>query len=355
MARASGYFKTDYAAEQVLLETRLQRLSLAVFAVFLAAYPFAATPFALDLANQVLLAAIGAVSLMLLTGCAGQISLGHAGLLAAGAFTTGILFKEAAAPFWITLPASALVGAVLGLVFGLPSLRLKGLYLAVSTLALHFIVVFIGGEYETRRGFSTGVVIDSPSLGPFVLSDPRAWYFVLLAVDVAVVLFSLNLLRARTGRAWGAIRDREVVAEAVGIPVHWYKLSAFVISSAITAVAGSLFAYYRGFVSVEAFSLFLTIQYVAMVIIGGLGSILGAHLGALLVVLLPYGVEMAMAALPTPGRLSSYVFALNYAAFGLIMILFLDFAPQGLVGIWRRLRDYFLLWPFRHTALGRGG
>jgi len=354
MAQASGYFKTSYRADIVLVETRFQRLSLLALAVVLVAIPFVLTPFLLDLANEVLLAAIGAVALMLLTGFAGQISLGHAGLLAAGAFTTGILFKEIDAPFWVTLPASALVGALLGIIFGLPSLRLKGLYLAISTLALHFIVIFVGGEYETNRGYSTGIVIDPPRIGSFELLDPRAWYFVFLAVNCAVVLFSLNLLRARTGRAWAAIRDREVVAEALGIAVHWHKLSAFVISSTITTVAGCLFAYYRGFVSVEAFSLFLTIQYVAMVIIGGLGSILGALLGALFVVLFPYAIEFVVGILPSLERFSSYIFAVNYAAFGLVMILFLVFEPLGLVGIWRRIRDYFLLWPFRHRPLGGG-
>ena len=118
---------------------------------------------------------------MLLTGYAGQVSLGHAGLLAAGAFTVGILFKEVQAPFWITLPAAALVGALLGVVFGLPSLRLRGLYLAVSTLALHFLVVYLGGEYEAKRGFSTGIVIDPPTIGGMAITDGRAWYFILLA------------------------------------------------------------------------------------------------------------------------------------------------------------------------------
>src|SRR5262245_36080141 len=139
---------------------------------------------------------------MLLTGHAGQISLGHAGLIAAGAFTAGILFREANAPFWITLPASALVGALLGIVFGLPSLRLRGLYLAVSTLALHFVVVYLGGEYETKRGFSTGIVIDPPRLGSLSLTDGRAWYFVLLADDADTLLVCLHLKRSRTGRAW---------------------------------------------------------------------------------------------------------------------------------------------------------
>ena len=119
------------------------------------------------------LAAIGALSLMLLTGYAGQISLGHAGLLAAGAFTAGILFREINAPFWVTLPAAAAVGALLGIVFGLPSLRLRGLYLAVSTLALHFVVVYLGGEYESNRGFSTGIMIDPPTIGGYSISNGR--------------------------------------------------------------------------------------------------------------------------------------------------------------------------------------
>ena len=351
--RASGYFRTDYSQDFRLVDTRTQRASVAAFLLAALVLPFVASSFVLDLANQVLLAAIGAVALMLLTGYAGQISLGHAGLLAAGAFTTGILFKEVGAPIWVTLPASAAVGAALGLIFGLPSLRLRGLYLAVSTLALHFIVIYFGGEYETKRGFSTGVVIDPPVLFGWTLADARAWYFVLFAAAAATILLSLNLLRARTGRAWRAIHGREAVAGALGISVHRAKLGAFVWSSTLTAMAGCLFAYYRGFVSAEAFSLFLTIQYVAMIIIGGIGSILGAVLGAVFVVLFPYAIEAAMNATPLGERLSSYVFAVNYAAFGLVMILFLVFEPQGLVGIWRRAQDWVLLWPFRQRPLGK--
>ena len=206
--RSSGYFRTSYERDLALIDTRTQKAWLALFVVALLMYPFLAGAFLLDLANQVLLVSIGAVALMLLTGYAGQISLGHAGLLAAGAFTTGILFKEISAPFWVTLPASAAVGAAIGLLFGLPSLRLRGLYLAVSTLALHFMVIHAGQEYETRRGYSTGVVIDPPSIAGWILQDPRDWYFVLLAASLATVLFSLNLLRSKTGRAWRAIHGR---------------------------------------------------------------------------------------------------------------------------------------------------
>jgi branched-chain amino acid transport system permease protein len=161
---------------------------------------------------------------------------------------------------------------------------------------------------------------------------------------------SLNLLRARTGRAWRAIRAHETVAEALGIGIAGYKVLAFVISSAITAVAGALFAYYRGFVSVEAFSLYLTIQYLTMVIVGGMGSLLGALVGAAFVTIFPYVIEAGLLALPGAQRYADLLFAVNYAAFGLVMIGFLIFEPLGLVGIWHRIQSYFLLWPFKHRS-----
>lgn len=346
--RASGYFRTDHAQDLALIQTRTERVALAALLVALVAFPFLASPFLLDLAAQVLLASVGALALMLLTGYAGQVSLGHAGLLAAGAFTVGILFKEVQAPFWITLPSSALVGALLGVVFGLPSLRLRGLYLAVSTLALHFLVVYVGAEYETKRGFSTGIVVDPPTIVGKAITDGRAWYFIMLAAAAGTLLLCLNLLRSKTGRAWAAIRAKETVAEALGIGVAAHKLLAFVVSSAVTAVAGALFAYYRGFVSVEAFSLFLSIQYVAMIIVGGMGSLLGAVLGAIFVTLFPYVIEATLRALPGAQSYAGMLFAVNYAAFGAVMILFLVFEPLGLVGIWRRVQTYFLLWPFKH-------
>jgi len=349
--RASGYFRTGYGQDLALLQTRAERISLAIFLLILAGFPFVASPFALDLACQVFLASVGALSLMLLTGYAGQISLGHAGLIAAGAFTTGIFAREIHAPFWITLSASAVTGIVLGFVFGLPSLRLRGLYLAVSTLALHFVVIYLGGEYETKRGFSTGILVEPPSLGGFRLSGGRFWYFVLLAAAALSLLICINLLRSRSGRAFRAVHARETVAEALGISIAGTKLLAFVISSAMTSVAGCLFAYYRGFVSVEAFDLFLSIQYVAMIIIGGMGSLLGALLGAAFVTLFPYAIEALLHLLPNADKLAGDIFAVNYASFGVVMILFLIFEPLGLVGIWHRLQNYFLLWPFKYRPL----
>lgn len=349
--RASGYFRTGYGQDLALVQTRAERASLVVFLLILAGFLFVASSFALDLACQVFLASVGALSLMLLTGYAGQISLGHAGLIAAGAFTTGILAREIYAPFWITLPASAVTGIVLGFVFGLPSLRLRGLYLAVSTLALHFVVIYLGGEYETKRGFSTGIIVEPPSLAGFKLSGGRVWYFVLLAAAAVSLLICINLLRSRSGRAFRAVHARETVAEALGINIARYKLLAFVISSSMTSVAGCLFAYYRGFVSIEAFDLFLSIQYVAMIIIGGMGTLLGALLGAAFVTLFPYAIEALLHLLPNVDKLAGDIFAVNYASFGVVMMLFLIFEPLGLVGIWHRLQNYFLLWPFKYRPL----
>lgn len=348
--RASGYFRTSYLQDQALLQTRAEKICALVAVAALFALPLVATPFQLDLACQAFLASVGALALMLLTGFAGQVSLGHAGLIAAGAFTAGVLHREIDAPIWVTLPAAGLVGALLGLVFGLPSLRLRGLYLAISTLALHFVVIYLGGEYETKRGFSTGIVIDPPKIGGFAISGPRVWYFVLLAAAALTLFVSLNLLRSRTGRAWRAVRTRETVAAAFAIDVQRAKLSAFVVSSAITAISGALFGYWRGFVSVEAFSLFLSIQYVAMMIIGGMGSLLGAILGAIFVTLFPYGIEGAMYSLV--GRTSSSViFPINHMTFGVVMVLFLVFEPLGLVGIYRRIQTWLLLWPFKQKPL----
>ncbi len=331
--------RSPYARELVLFGTRSARVRLAFAVVVLVTLPFVASPFQLDLANQVLLACIGALALMLLTGFAGLISLGTAGLLAAGAYAVGVLVRETGAPFWLTLPAAGVLGACLGLIFGLPSLRLRGLYLAISTLGLHFVVIYLGGEYEARSTLSTGIMIDSPSIGGWTLSSGRAWYFVLLAFAAFALLISVNLQRTRTGRAWRALRERDVVAEALGINVPRFKLMAFVVSATMTAIAGALFAYFRNFVSIDAFSLYLTVQYVAMIIIGGMGSIPGALLGAGFVILFPYAIEAIAGYLPA--RFGNMVFALDYAAFGVVMILFLLLEPAGLIGIWHRMKNAF--------------
>lgn len=351
MALGGGYFKTTYESDLALVDTRLRRVALAALVVALLLLPRFGSSFVLDLAAQTALAAVGALALNLLTGLAGQISLGHAGFLATGAFTTAALVESGWRSPLVTLPAAALVGALLGVIVGIPSLRLKGLYLALGTLAMHHVVLYGAGELQTRWGVNTGYTIPPPRLGALVLKGTVPWYYALVAVAAAALVLAVNLQRSRAGRAWMAIRDREIAAESVGIDVARYKILAFVWSSAATSVAGALFAYYRGFVSVEAFSFFLAIEYVAMIIIGGLGSALGAVLGAGFVTLLPHGIDAAVGAVRLPGGVEYYLFPAKFGAFGLLMALFLIFEPQGLVGIWRRVRNWVFLWPFRHRPL----
>ena len=285
--RTSGYFRTDYAQDFSLLGTRRERLILAVFVLAVLAFPLIASPFQLDLACQVFLASIGALSLMLLTGFAGQISLGHAGLMAAGAFTVGILFRETNAPFWITLPAAAVVGALLGVIFGLPSLRLRGLYLAVSTLALHFIVIYLFLRYQLTQFGPAGISFETATLFGFDITTDKRWYFVLLVVAAVFIVITRNLLKMREGRAFIAIRDHEVAAAATGVNPSIVKLKAFAVSSFMVSVAGVLYGYNLGTATSESYTLAFTIDFYAMVIIGGMGSLLGAVLGAIVWQLLP--------------------------------------------------------------------
>jgi branched-chain amino acid transport system permease protein len=325
-------------------------LGLAALGLGLLALPRFASAVAIELVSQTALAAIAALALHLLTGMAGQVSLGHAGFLAVGAFTVGVLSESLRAPAIVTLPAAALAGALVGLAVGIPSLRLKGLYLALGTLAMHYLVLYAGGEYQARWGFNTGISVPPLGVGAFRLRGGIAWYYTLVALAAASTFLCVNLTRSRVGRAWVAVRDRELAAASLGIPVARYKLLAFVASSVMTALAGALWAYQRSFVSIEAFGFTVTLEYIAMVIIGGLGSVLGALIGTAFVTLLPYGIDWAVAALGR-GAAEYYLFPLKFGAFGVLMALFLIFEPEGLVGIWRRARNWVLLWPLRQRPL----
>jgi len=245
VAYGSGYFKTTYEADMALVDTRLRRLALAALIALLAVLPRLASPFVLELVTQTALAAVGALALNMLTGLAGQISLGHAGFLCAGAFTVGILTESVKAPPLVALPAAAMVGALLGILVGVPSLRLKGLYLALGTLAMHFVVLYVASEYQARWGFNTGVSVPAPVIAGIRVRTGVQWYYVLVAFAMLTTFLSVNLGRSRVGRAWMAIHDREIAAASLGIAVARYKLLAFVASSVLTALAGALWAYYR--------------------------------------------------------------------------------------------------------------
>jgi branched-chain amino acid transport system permease protein len=336
-----------------ILNTPSRRLGCVLGLLVALALPGVLSPFWLHLCNQVALAIVGAVALNLLTGACGQVSLGHAAFLAVGAFTAAIMVQHLGAPFLFVLAGAAAVGATLGLLVGLPSLRFRGLYIAISTLAMHYAILYGLRTYQANLGGSAtaGMHVASPSLGPVALSNDRAWYYFLLVVVLATIAAAVNLLRTQPGRAWKALRDRDIAAEALGIHVAYYKLLAFMITSAMTTLAGALLAYFSNVVTSDEFGLELAISYLAMIIVGGLGSVLGAALGATFITLLPHAIDKVFAVLPRPAFIGTQIFSLQFAVLGLVILLFLLVEPKGLVELWRRTRVYFDLWPFRYKPL----
>lgn len=353
MSSISRNLRTDYLQANEVLHRPYQQV-LIVFVVIVAALiPAVSSNFFVHLLNLSFLAAIGALGLMLLTGFCGQISLGHAAFLAIGGFTTVILIVHVGAPFILVVPASALSGALLGFIVGLPSLRFRGVYLAISTLAMHYAIIFLATFYQTKFGqaATAGIPIPDPMIGPFTLSGDREWYYLLLVLLALLTAGCVNLVRTRPGRAWMAIRDRDIAAEALGVNLARYKLLAFVVSSSLASMSGSLLAYYSNVVTVEKYTLDLAVIYVAMVIVGGMGSILGALLGALFITLLPFGIDAVFDFLPREWRFGSTLFGVQVGAVGVCIIVFLLFEPKGLAEIWRRAETYFDRWPFRYRPL----
>ena len=342
--------RRSYAQDMALLDSSFVRAWAFAGAALFLLLPLLLSNFWTGVANQTLIAIVGALALNLLMGTTGQISLGHAGFIAAGAFTAAGLVTHLNAPFFVVLAAAACVGAVLGVVVGLPALRLKGLYLAVSTLAAHFVIVVSLAQYQSAISYGAGFTVPSPALAGITIASERSWYYVLLPIATLVMLININWLRSAFGRAFMAICHRDITAELLGINAARYKLLAFGASTALTCFSGALWAYHTGFVSVEAFDIPMLIQYLAMVIIGGLGSVLGAILGAALVIVMPHLITSVAQALPATQALGGNLFELQIGLFGLVMLLFLLLEPRGLAGLWARVRVYFELWPFRHRS-----
>lgn len=353
MARVGTNLRTSYLESNEVLRRPYQKILVALILIAALALPSASSKYFVHLMNLCYLAGIGALGLAILTGYCGQISLGHAAFLAIGAYTTVILTLHAGAPFVLVLPAAAVAGAAVGFIVGLPSLRFRGVYLAISTLAMHYAIIFLATTYQSNftRSASAGVPIPDAAIGPFVLRGEMSWYYFLLILLALATLACVNLARTRPGRAWMAIRDRDIAAEALGVNLARYKLLAFMTSSTLASLSGSLMAYYSNVVTVEAFTLDLAVIYIAMIIVGGMGSAMGALMGAVFITLLPYGIDEIFDYLPRAWRFGSTVFGVKVGAVGLCIILFLLFEPKGLAEIWRRVETYFERWPFRYRPL----
>jgi branched-chain amino acid transport system permease protein len=351
----SPYLLVSYAQTNRILPEPYQRavVGLLVAAAFL--LPAVTGDYFLHLMNLCLIAVIGAIGLNLLTGYCGQLSLGQASFMAIGAFSTAVLVQRYGMPFFVAVPASCCAGAVVGFVVGLPALRFRGIYLAITTLAMHYAIIYVLTNYQAIVGpsASAGITVPPPSIGGLQLTSERGWYYVLLIAAAVVLMFGLNLARSYIGRAWIAIRDRDIAAEATGVNVPRYKLLAFIISAALAALAGSLGAYFTTVVTVEEYTLELAIIYLAMIIVGGMGSIVGSVLGAIFITLLPFAVQRAFDALPW--HFGTTIFGVQQAAIGAAIIGFLLFEPDGLIEIYRRIAIYFERWPFRYREIKAGG
>jgi branched-chain amino acid transport system permease protein len=308
-------------------------------ALSLAGYPYLATDYYVFVVNLAILASFAAIGKNLLTGNAGLVSVGNAAFLAIGAWTSVLVAGTLG--FVASVLASALTCAAAGLVIGIPSLRLRNFYMALTTLALHFIVATAFFQYQVRSGNPTGFNLPVAAIGSIQFGDVRSWYTLLSVVLVGTLVLTRWLLNSRVGRAWLAIREHDVAAAVVGINVTYYKLLAFAVSSFYVGMAGALAAYNLRYVTAEAYSLDLAISYVAMIIIGGLGSLTGSVVGAFVVTLLPLVIQNIGGILIPSSNIGSF-FTRNQhyiqsMVYGAIVLWFLYFEPRGVAGIFRRV------------------
>ncbi|MBI5440001.1 MAG: branched-chain amino acid ABC transporter permease [Deltaproteobacteria bacterium] len=350
MAIRSRTFCETYAEDLQLVRTIWARFWLGVLLAVLLGLPFLGGAYPVYLANLSCIAIVGALGLNILTGFTGQISLGHSAFLALGAYTTALLAKRFGLPFWLLLPASGGVAAVAGIAVGLPCLRLKGLYLAMATMAFGVVVDHLVITWSSLTGGVRGLQVSPPDLFGHALEGDTKIYFFLVSVTAVMLVAAKNIVRTRVGRAFVAIRDRDVAAEALGVNLTAYKVLAFAIGSFYAGVAGGLYAYTLGYIQPEHFTFLLSVEYIAMNIVGGLGSVLGSVLGAVFIVCAPEAIKALAQALEAvlPSVLGQYNEEWNIAAFGLLIMLFLIFEPGGLNAIWGRVRVGFRNWPFTY-------
>lgn len=352
-ATSTGVHHRNYRSELALRATKAEYARLALMIAALLLIPFIMDNYWMSVINGILIAVIGAVGLNILVGYTGQISLGQGGFLAVGAYTSVILSDRIGLPTPLAIAFAVLMTAVVGTFFGLPGLRLKGLYLAIATLASQKIIEFIIRRWDWLTEGRGYINVDRLEVLGFQVGGRQVfeqqWYWILLFFAVLAVLTARNLLRTGLGRSFMAVRDQDIAAEAIGVNLTRAKLTAFAISSGYVGLAGALMAHYTEVVTWERFTLDVSILYLAMIIVGGLGSVAGAVYGAIFMTLLPVLIRgWANDLSGVFPFLSNQLPAIQNAAFGLIIILFLIFEPRGLDRIWHRIKDYVRFWPFRY-------
>lgn len=344
----TGTAKETYAADQALLDTNVQRGWLALLVAALAAFPFVADAYWTFMACLVAINVASATGLNILTGYTGLVSLGQAAFMGVGAYAVAVLEIRLGTPFLLNLLVAGLAAAAVGVVVGLPSLRVKGLYLAIATIAASVILHFVFANWASVTGGKSGLTLPPATILGVPLDQPGELYFVVVPVAGLMVLGAANLFRTRIGRAFIAIRDRDISAEVLGIPLLRYKLMSFGLSSFYAGVAGGLWAYFFRVVTPESFPLLMSIFFLAAIIVGGMGTILGGILGAAFMTMVPEALKLGFSlAGPWLGEDLAALSAVRTIVFGALIVGFLVFEPQGLAEMWRRTRRFFHLWPFR--------
>ncbi|HYF96246.1 MAG TPA: branched-chain amino acid ABC transporter permease [Symbiobacteriaceae bacterium] len=348
-AMECGQYRTSYEQDMALHPTPLSAMRGWVLVALLFAGPLFLSPYRVSILNQIVIFAIAAMGLNILTGFAGQISLGTGAFTGVGAFTVGYLTMKLGLSYWVALPLAGLAAALVGALFGLPSARLKGLYLAIASMAAQVILEFLFVRMEWFTGGVHSMTVARPTLFGKSIDSEYAFYAMTLTVALAMGVFARNLQRTRAGRAFIAVRDRDLAAEVMGVELWRTKILAFALSSFYAGIAGALWAPYVMIINPEHFGFHLSIELLAMIIIGGLGSVTGSAYGAVFMTLLPIVVREATQPLaqlwPSVG---DKLLLVKDMAFGAAIILFLVFESDGLEKLWRNVKDYFRLWPFSY-------
>jgi branched-chain amino acid transport system permease protein len=357
MATASllpaGDYRGSYAADTTIFPTRNSRIALCIGIAILSACPLLLGRWELGLLINIGILGIAALGLNILVGFTGQISIGHAAFFGVGAFASAWLHESFHIPVWACIPLAGVITAFVGLIFGAPAARLKGLYLAIATLAAQFILEDFFARARWFTGGVAGRITEPLTLFGFAFDREQSYFYVVLFFVIVMFVAAANLMRTRDGRALVAVRDHYLSAEIMGINLAYYRTLSFAISSLYAGIGGALYAHYLLFVSVEAFNILFSIQFLGMVIIGGLGSVSGSLMGAAFMVLLPEAVQgladaLSGGAIDRALKLGNSINYLREMALGAAIILFLIFEPDGLAHRWRLIKAYWKLYPYSH-------
>ena len=350
--RPCGNFRESYDQEMTVYETDFGRLwTLVGLLILFLVIPFISGAYFMYIFNTIGIMAIAAIGLNILIGYTGQISLGHGAFFGVGAYAAAIVATRFHVPFILAIPCAGVITAIVGMIFGLPSSRLKGLYLTIATLAGQFIIEYTLIHWESVTMGTMGITLPKASLFGVTIAGDIGFFYAIFLVFLLMLWMAINLMRTKSGRAFIAIRDNDRAAEGMGIPIFPYKLLAFGISSFYAGIAGALWAYYTVSITTEPFNLGLSVEYIAMVIIGGMGNMAGAVFGAVFITFLNEGLRWMTDMMMNMGFFAQS--GLNMAPlkefiFGLAIVLFILFEPRGLAEVWRIVRSSFRLWPFSY-------